>query len=187
VTAPLPWLRDDGGRAAAGYRGLAGDCACRAIAIAAGMDYRQAYDLINAAAEDEPRSRRRKPSSAREGVHTSLMRLVMRELGWDWRSLMGIGTGCTVHLAAGELPGGRLVTALSRHYAAVIDGTVHDTYDPCRDGTRCVYGYFTPPRARRRRLTKCRAKSSGSRPSRSAATAIMAAVSAGTRSAVMMS
>ena len=22
------------------------------------------------------------------------------------------------------------------------DGVVHDTYDPSRDGTRCVYGYW---------------------------------------------
>jgi hypothetical protein len=27
--------------------------------------------------------------------------------------------------------------------AAVIDGIVHDTYDPSRNGTRCVYGYLT--------------------------------------------
>jgi hypothetical protein len=26
---------------------------------------------------------------------------------------------------------------------AVIDGVIHDTYDPSRDGKRCVYGYFT--------------------------------------------
>jgi hypothetical protein len=26
---------------------------------------------------------------------------------------------------------------------AVIDGIIHDTYDPSRNGTRCVYAYFT--------------------------------------------
>lgn len=31
---------------------------------------------------------------------------------------------------------------LSRHYAAVIDGELHDTYDSTRDGDCCVYGYF---------------------------------------------
>jgi hypothetical protein len=146
LAAPLPWVRDDGGRAAAGYRGLAGDCACRAIAIAVPMDYRLAYDLINLTARlHEPRYRRKRPSSAREGVHTPLMRMIMRELGWAWHPQMGIGTGCRVHLTGGELPSGRLIASLSRHYAAVIDGTVYDMYDPCRDGTRCVYGYWTPP------------------------------------------
>lgn len=36
-----------------------------------------------------------------------------------------------------------LVVSLSRHWCAVVDGTTRDLYDPSRDGTRCVYGYFT--------------------------------------------
>ena len=55
---------------------------------------------------------------------------------------MGIGTGCTVHLRPGELPLGRLVVSISRHYTAVIDGTVWDTHDPCQNGMRGVYGYW---------------------------------------------
>ena len=55
---------------------------------------------------------------------------------------MGIGTGCKVHLRKDELPMGRIIVALSKHYAAVIDGVVHDTHDPSRSGTRCVYGYW---------------------------------------------
>jgi hypothetical protein len=31
---------------------------------------------------------------------------------------------------------------VSKHYCAVIDGVIHDTSDPSRDGTRCVYGYW---------------------------------------------
>jgi hypothetical protein len=33
------WQYNDGSREAAGYRGEAGDCVVRAIAIATGMDY----------------------------------------------------------------------------------------------------------------------------------------------------
>ena len=55
---------------------------------------------------------------------------------------MSIGSGCKVHLAEGELPMGRLVVAVSRHYTAVIDGVVWDTSNPCRGGMRCVYGYW---------------------------------------------
>jgi hypothetical protein len=36
----------------------------------------------------------------------------------------------------------RDVARLSRHLCAVVDGVVHDTFDPSRDGTRCVYGYW---------------------------------------------
>lgn len=39
---------------------------------------------------------------------------------------------------------GRIIVRLSRHISAVIDGVIHDTYDPSRDGTRCVYGYWKP-------------------------------------------
>jgi hypothetical protein len=60
---------------------------------------------------------------------------------------MMIGTGCTVHLRSDELPGGRLIVALSRHWCAVIDGVIHDLYDCSRGGTRCVYGYWWHPPA----------------------------------------
>src|SRR6516164_288534 len=43
---------------------------------------------------------------------------------------MRIGQGCTVHLARGELPMGRLIVSVSRHVVAVIDGVIHDTHDP---------------------------------------------------------
>jgi hypothetical protein len=40
---------------------------------------------------------------------------------------------------------GRLVVAVSKHYTAVIDGVIHDTHNPQREGKRCVYGYFSKP------------------------------------------
>jgi hypothetical protein len=64
----------------------------------------------------------------------------MRSLGFKWTPIMAVGTGCRVHLRADELPLGRLVVKISRHYSAVIDGVIHDTHDPSRGGTRCVYG-----------------------------------------------
>ena len=40
---------DDGGRSAAGYKGKAGDCVVRSIAIVTGMNYQKVYqDLYNA-------------------------------------------------------------------------------------------------------------------------------------------
>ena len=43
----MKYIYDDGGRAEAGFKGKTGDCCCRAIAIATGMPYKDAYDLIN--------------------------------------------------------------------------------------------------------------------------------------------
>lgn len=135
---------DDGGRAAAGYRGQAGDCVARSIAIAAQLPYQTVYDALNAAAKDEkPRGR---PSSARNGMARPTIRSFMKDLGWEWVPTMSIGSGTTVHLRGDELPHGRLVVSCSKHLTAMIDGVIHDTHDPSRNGTRCVYGYWRDPR-----------------------------------------
>jgi len=142
----IPFVFDDGGREAAGFRGIAGDCAVRAIAIATGKPYREVYDAINAIARTTRRRKSGKRSSARDGVFVEDMhRYLGGVLGWTWHPTMHIGSGCTVHVRADELPPGRLVLNLSRHFAAVIDGTLFDTHDCSRDGTRCVYGYWQPP------------------------------------------
>ena len=55
---------------------------------------------------------------------------------------MRIGQGCKVHLRDGELPRGKLVVQVSRHFCAVINRVLHDTHDCTRGGMRCVYGYW---------------------------------------------
>lgn len=143
----IEFVEDDGGRAAAGYKGEAGDCAVRAIAIATGGDYQMIYDSLNAFAKQHER-RGKKGSSSRTGVYSPTMRRYMEQLGWEWVPTMFIGTGCRVHLREDELPAGRIVVNLSKHYAAVIDRVLHDTHRCDRDGTRCVYGYWLDPHER---------------------------------------
>ena len=142
----LPWTYDDGGRRAAGFTGTTGDCVTRAIAIATQHPYRDIYDLINdVAARERPRAGKQR-SRARTGVHRPTVRRIMDDLGWQWTPTMQIGAGCTVHLRRGELPQTqRLIASVSRHVVAVVDGVCRDTHDPSRDGTRCVYGYWSPP------------------------------------------
>jgi len=136
----MRWVEDDGGRAAAGFRGSAGDCVTRAIAIATGEPYR----VIYAGLFDAYREVTGKASgvSPRNGVPRRVYGPFLRERGWVWTPTMRIGTGCTVHLRSDELPSGRLIARLSHHLVAVIDGVVRDTFDPSREGTRCVYGYY---------------------------------------------
>lgn len=139
----MKWTYDDGGRADTGFRGSTGDCVTRAIAIATGTPYREVYDAINLLAKRERPRKGNTRSSARTGVYGPTLRRYMESIGWKWTPTMGIGSGCTVHLRADELPAGRLLVHLSRHETAVIDGVIHDTFDPSRDGTRCVYGYWS--------------------------------------------
>jgi hypothetical protein len=147
-TPAIPFEYDDGGRRAAGFKGnAAGDCAARAVAIATGKPYREVYDEINrlAKAHERRSKRKRGVSDARTGVYRVTMHRLMDSLGAEWVPTMSIGSGCTVHVRADELPGGRLVLNLSKHYAAVVDGVLRDSHDCSRDGTRCVYGFWRIP------------------------------------------
>ena len=147
---PEHWIHNDGGRAEAGFRGQTGDCVCRSIAIATQLPYQQVYDDLNALGRSERITKHRKKcsrSGARTGVHKPTIQRYMSRLGWRWTPTMHIGSGCRVHLRADELPAGRLVVVVSRHQVAVVDGIIHDTHDPTRDGTRCVYGYWSSPDA----------------------------------------
>lgn len=142
----MMWVESDGGRAAAGYKGTARDCFVRAVCIAGGLDYQTVYDIVTDAAKRERSSSRKLGrSSARDGVHRATARRVLADMGWAWTPTMQIGSGCRVHLRSDELPPGRLVCALSRHFTAVADGVVYDTHDPTRGGSRCVYGYWEAP------------------------------------------
>lgn len=152
---------DDGGRAAAGYKGSAGDCAARSIAIVTGKSYQEVYDAINAlGANERVGKRKRGKSNSRTGVYGRTVRKYMESIGWQWTPTMKIGSGCKVHLREDELPAGRLLVFVSRHFTAVIDGVIHDTHDPQRigfdhadsdkadlNGSRCVYGYCSPEAA----------------------------------------
>jgi hypothetical protein len=152
----MKFIYDDGGRKNAGYKGSAGDCVARSIAIAAQMPYEEIYQRLSSGAGNE---RKAKGKTARNGIHVKRkwFKDFMRTLGFEWVPTMGIGTGCKVHLTDGELPMGRLVVSVSKHYTAVIDGVIRDTFSPERnahvmtvkDGVtthsvqkRCVYGYW---------------------------------------------
>jgi hypothetical protein len=163
----MDFTYDDGGRAAAGYKGAAGDCVARAIAIASGKPYAEVYAAL-AQGRGSQRSTKRsgkRSASARNGisVQRKWFKDYMRSLGATWVPTMQIGSGCKVHLHDGELPSGRLVVSVSKHYTAVIDGVIHDTHDPQREvhcskpgsngstadpdaehwvARRCVYGYW---------------------------------------------
>jgi hypothetical protein len=129
------FIFDDGGRQAAGFKGSAGDCVARAVAIASGRPYREVYDRLAAINAGHRRKGKMRARTARSGILTSRIafKRYMAELGFEWTATMTIGSGCRVHLVAEELPSGRLVCNLSGHLTAVIDGTIRDTYDPRRE------------------------------------------------------
>lgn len=138
------WVYDDGGRSTSGFRGLAdGDCVCRSISIVTKTPYRKTYDLLVEYCKTERVPRGDTRSHPRTGIAMHTIKRYMSELGWIWVPAMAIGTGTQVHLRPGELPPGRLMVRLSKHVTAVVDDEIRDIFDPARQGTRCVYGFWT--------------------------------------------
>ena len=141
---------NDGGRDAAGFKGGAGDCVVRSIAIAANLPYMQVYDDLRdanaryASERDNKLSRHlaQRGSSPRNGNHRNVFHDYILSHGFEWVPTMKVGAGCQVHLRPEELPAGTLIVKVSKHLTAVIDGVIHDTHNPSRGGSRCVYGYY---------------------------------------------
>lgn len=160
----MKFIYNDGGRAEAGFKGSAGDCVVRAIAIATGKPYLEIYNTLFLATRKQRGVRGN--GSPRNGVSRKAYEPYLLSLGFQWTPTMKIGQGCKVHLVAEELPKGVLIVRVSKHLTTVIDHVIHDTYNPQRGATywygegdhaaglpatvspdRCVYGYYSLPKS----------------------------------------
>ncbi len=141
-------IYNDGGRAAAGLKGHSRDCVARAVAIVSGIPYLTVHAAL--AAGNETQRKGKRPSRAHgkftadRGINTNRkwFKDYMGSLGFEFVACMAIGSGCKVHMRPDELPKGKIIARVSKHFAAVIDGVLHDTHDCTRKGERCVYGYW---------------------------------------------
>ena len=128
---------DDGGRAAAGYRGKTGDCVVRAIAICACEDYRAVYRTMAghmkangyAASANAYATREGKRKAPRRRGQLSAPRVQDRVLeAYGFRK---------VRLPAGERPTyteahhryGDCIVGTTKHVAAIVGGALRDTFD----------------------------------------------------------
>lgn len=120
----------DGGRKRAGYKGSAGDCVVRAIALAFEQtdDYKLIYRCL--AAGQKVRGR---PRSARNGVQQAVSGPFLTAHGAKYTDL---SKTYGKPLLAGSFPEGRFIVATKGHYAAVLDGILYDTHDSTYKRTR---------------------------------------------------
>jgi hypothetical protein len=122
---------NDGGRKAAGFKGIAGDCGARAIAIALGLDYKSVYKELAQANADRGYAK-----SARNGIYKDVFADVLKRYGWVWRQAPkfdGRKARCS------DMPSGVVIAKQAHHFVAVIDGVAHDIWD-CTH--KMVYGYW---------------------------------------------
>ena len=146
---------NDGGRKQSGYKGSAGDCVTRAIAIVTGKTYNEVYDRMfveikkfaatnrSAAAKRAERGGGRAGTTPRNGISKKVYhKYLIEEIGMIWTPTMLVGQGCKVHLTENEFPSGKLIVQIARHLTTVIDGVINDTWN---GSGKCVYGYYSFP------------------------------------------
>lgn len=126
------FIFSDGGRQAAGFKGVSGDCAVRALSIATGLEYRHSMKLIK---EFAARGKQGNKAIAK-GVYKEDLDALLRSLGWTWKTAPKF-TGRKAMYS--DIPGIAIVR-MARHYAAVLDGELHDSWD---SSGKMVYGYWT--------------------------------------------
>ena len=131
----MKYIYNDGGRSKY-FKGKANDCVCRAISIASNRDYKEVYDSLKKAL-----------GTPRNGVFTTnkAFKDWMVANGFVWTPCSGIGVKTSVHFIEGELPKGRLVCSVAKHYVAVVDDKVYDTWDSRYNSfneVRRIYGYW---------------------------------------------
>lgn len=123
---------NDGGRAAAGYKGITGDCGTRAMAIALRLDYKEVYKELAQANSDNGRAK-----SARNGIMKDIYSQVLRRYGWEWMKapqFAGRKARCS------DMPAGVVIAKQAHHFVAVIDGVANDSFDSSH---KMVYGYWS--------------------------------------------
>ncbi len=130
----MEFVWNDGGRAAAGFVGIAGDCVVRAIAIATNEDYRAVYETLGEAALFTPR----------HGVARSVFHPYLEERGWGARSVEDTLDPATlprgVVLVRSEHQGRRR----HGHLCCVIDHAVHDTWNPFDESDSRIVEFWVP-------------------------------------------
>ena len=121
---------NDGGRSKY-FKGIAGDCATRAMAIALDLDYKDAYNQLS-----EANKRRGGKKSARNGISKEDFNNVLEAHGWVWVAAPKF-QGRKAYV--GDMPSGRVIARMAKHLVAVIDGVAYDTFNSTR---KMIYGYW---------------------------------------------
>ena len=125
---------NDGGRSSCGFVGLAGDCVTRAVCIATGLVYRDVYNELSTLAGMSPRS----------GMVDSITFQYLANRGWVRQTT----TGDLVEDFS--VPAGTSIIECRKrrrgngHVFAVIDGVLHDTWDPREELAYEVNAVWTP-------------------------------------------
>ena len=128
--APV-FYENDGGRSKYFKGKNAGDCVVRAIAIALNLDYKEVYDELAMMNKELYGIK-----TARNGNSKKAYEKFLKKRGWHWcKAPKLVGRKARYF----DLPHGRYIARQANHLVAVIDGSIHDTWDSTH---KMVYGYY---------------------------------------------
>jgi hypothetical protein len=122
---------NDGGREEAGFKSKS-DCGIRAVAIACDMSYNESRKLLKEYAKRGKQGN----GQISNGIYKEDMDAALRSIGWKWFSAPKF-EGRKARYK--DIPGGRFIARMAKHYAAVIDGDLLDSWD---SSDKMVYGYW---------------------------------------------
>lgn len=121
----------DGGQSESGLKGNR-YCGPRAVSIATGIGFSKACDLLKEHSQKGVKGSKRIST----GVFKDDMNSALKSLGWTWTPAPKLSGR---KARASDLPSGTYIARMARHYAAVIDGVVHDSWN---SSNKMVYGYW---------------------------------------------
>lgn len=120
------WQYNDGGRAEAGYTGIANDCVPRAIAIAESMDYEQVYNELVDATEDYKQNQEPNYDGVccEDGTSRNVYtRYLEDKKGWEYYATE------TMRVTDPTLYHGTVMIIIDNHLFTMVDGIAYDTGD----------------------------------------------------------
>lgn len=123
--------KSDAGRSASRRPRQSNDCTVRAYALAAGIAYDEAYDLL--------------AEAGRKSGRGFGFRKFIEAKGYVWIGFPAVKgeRRMNPYRFAAEHPHGRFILKTAKHVFPVIDGVILDDVPPRLD--RCVYGAWTKP------------------------------------------
>ena len=127
----MNYTYSDAGRSAAGFKGES-DCGIRAVAVACSMSYQDARKLLKEYSNKGKLGSR----AISRGIYREDMTAALQSIGWKWVSAPKFD-GRKARYS--DIPG-TAICRMAKHYAAVIDGVLIDTWD---SSEKMVYGYWT--------------------------------------------
>lgn len=133
----LRFKKHDGGRADAGFKGSAGDCVTRSIAIALQLPYRKTYTELGELMGEMSMGLETTP---RNGVYAPVYCAYLTQRGWKLQ--------ITKDAYLDDIPRkGTYIANCKNHLVCVTDGVVLDAWDSrkcnrTKSGSPTMKGYF---------------------------------------------